>query len=93
MRARIDELIGECGTDPDSAEGRYIRDLLTTGLKLCTDGRDTGDLKLLTHSLKELRHAMRVFADYEGSRKVSIFGSARTPPATRTTSPHTTSPP
>ena len=79
MRARIDELIGECGTDPDSAEGRYIRDLLTTGLKLCTDGRDTGDLKLLTHSLKELRHAMRVFADYEGSRKVSIFGSARTP--------------
>ncbi len=78
--ARIDALISECGGDPASFDGRLIRDLLTTSLKLVTDRRDTGELKLLVSSFKELRHAYRVFAQYPDPHKISIFGSARTPP-------------
>jgi len=44
------------------------------------DGADAGDLKLLNSSLKELRHALRVFAPYAHQRKAAIFGSARTQP-------------
>lgn len=77
---RIETLIRECGGDTTTLDGRLIRDLMLTSLKLITDGRDTGELKLLTSSFKELRHAYRVFADYAEPHKISIFGSARTPP-------------
>ena len=36
-------------------------------------------MKLIHASLKEMRRAFRVFAQYRGMRKVSTFGSARTP--------------
>lgn len=79
MWQRLDSIIVECGGDPDTADGRLIRNLLSGALKLITDGRDTGELKLLTNSLLEMRHALRVFADYAEHPKVSVFGSARTP--------------
>ena len=47
--------------------------------RLARDGAGRGDLKLLTTSFKELRYAFKVFAPYHGIRKVSIFGSSRTP--------------
>jgi uncharacterized protein (TIGR00730 family) len=79
MWQRLDELIVECGGNPDTPDGRLIRNLLSGSLKLVTDGRDTGELKLLANSLLEMRHAMRVFGDFETHPKVSVFGSARTP--------------
>ncbi len=78
--AKIDGLIEEVGGDNDSFEGRMVRDLLTTSLKLIGDGRDSGELKLLSMALKEMRHAYRVFAQYPDAKKISIFGSARTVP-------------
>src|SRR5205814_5642806 len=36
------------------------------------------DIKLINKSLNELRYALTSFAPYRGTRKVSIFGSART---------------
>ncbi len=80
VKARLDELIREVGGDPASPDSRFIRDLLITSLKLVSDGRNTGELKLMAASMKELRHAYRVFAEYPDARMVSIFGSARTPP-------------
>ncbi len=77
---RLDEMITESGGDADGVDGRLIRDILTTGLKLITDERDTGELKLLSASLKELRYALNVFADWHDPHKVTIFGSARTQP-------------
>jgi uncharacterized protein (TIGR00730 family) len=76
---QIDELIAEVGSDPTSYEGRLARELLTASLKLLTDRRTTGELKLITTAVKELRYAYRVFAEYDAPR-VTIFGSARTPP-------------
>ena len=65
----------------------FVRELVETSLKLLRDNTDTGDLKLLNSALRELRYAFNVFAPYRHVRKVSCFGSARTPstsPAYRT---------
>ena len=47
--------------------------------KLATDHPSRGDLKILSRTLRELRYAFKVFAPYRRVRKVTIFGSARTP--------------
>lgn len=48
--------------------------------QLAEDGTSRGDLKILSRTLRELRHAFRVFSPYRGRRKVTVFGSARTAP-------------
>jgi uncharacterized protein (TIGR00730 family) len=48
--------------------------------KMETDPPSRGDLKILGRTLKELRYAFKVFAPYRRRRKVTVFGSARTPP-------------
>ena len=58
-----------------------VQQLLTTVLKLHEDGAPTGDLKITNAALKELRYGYKVFAPYRGVRKVTVFGSARTPQA------------
>jgi hypothetical protein len=57
------------------------REMVTTALKLLRDEANLGDFKLLNASVRELRYAFNVFQRYRGVRKVSIFGSARTPPS------------
>jgi uncharacterized protein (TIGR00730 family) len=63
-----------------SAGADLVRQVLVTGVRLLSDRADPGDLKLLNSSMKELRHALRVFARYAHLRKAAVFGSARTPP-------------
>jgi uncharacterized protein (TIGR00730 family) len=75
----IKELVSQVGGDPSSFDGRMLVDMLHTSLKLIPDGHDTGQLKLLTRAHKEMRYAYRVFNRYRGRKKISIFGSARTP--------------
>jgi len=68
------------GERPDRYES-YVREIVETALKLLRDGTGTGDLKLLNAALRELRYAFKIFAPYRHVRKVSAFGSARTPPS------------
>ncbi len=48
--------------------------------KLASDGSSRGDLKIISRTMRELRYAFKVFAPYRNRRKVTVFGSARTPP-------------
>ena len=75
----IHALIGSMGGDPDSFAGDMITELIQTSLRLIADGHDTGQLKLLNRALKDMRYAYRVFNRYRSTRKITIFGSARTP--------------
>jgi len=75
----VNALIRSVGGDPDSFDGRLIAQMIQTALKLFPDGHDTGQIKLITTALKEMRHAYRVFNRYRGIPKITIFGSARTP--------------
>jgi len=56
-----------------------LKEILTTVVKMGLEHTDRGDFKLTNNTLKELRHAYRVFQPYREKRKVVIFGSARTP--------------
>jgi len=48
--------------------------------KLGKDDATRGDLKIISRAVKELRYAFKVFTPYRRQRKVTVFGSARTPP-------------
>ncbi|MEO1007772.1 MAG: LOG family protein [Planctomycetota bacterium] len=80
ISTRIDALV-ESVSLPTSGgfEKKLVADLVAAGLKLLTDDRDRGELKLMTAAFKELRYAMRVFGRYADAQKITIFGSARTP--------------
>jgi uncharacterized protein (TIGR00730 family) len=70
-----------------SQREELAREMVATALKLLRDEAPVGDFKLLNASVRELRYAFNVFQRYRTVRKVSIFGSARTPatdPAYRT---------
>jgi len=75
---QLDQLIREAGGDPEQLDGQLVRQMMHTALKLVEDGADTGELKLIGRSFKELRYALKVFRPYAHWRKISIFGSART---------------
>jgi len=70
--------------DPSRREDCLIAEMIENSLKLLRDGTSLGDVKILNASLRELRYAFKVFAPYRGVRKVSVFGSARTPPGAPT---------
>lgn len=57
-----------------------LAEMMVTLTRLSADECGRGEIKILNRALKELRYAFKVFAPYENIPKVSIFGSARTPP-------------
>jgi uncharacterized protein (TIGR00730 family) len=71
------DLVEAVGVPPDRRG--LVQQLLTTVLKLVEDGAANGDLKITNTALKELRYSYKVFAPYRQTRKVTVFGSARTP--------------
>lgn len=58
---------------------RLHKEILLNALKFKRDALDTLDLKIMNRAMAEFRYAARVFKPYRKVRKVSIFGSARTP--------------
>jgi hypothetical protein len=74
----ITEILDAAAVPPDRRG--YLQHLLTTAVKLHEDGATAGDLRVTNAALKELRYAYKVFAPYRAVRKVTVFGSARTPP-------------
>ena len=70
-------LLGAAGVASDRRG--YYQQLLTTVLKMHEDGASVSDLKVTNAALKEMRYAFKVFAPYRNVRKVTVFGSARTP--------------
>jgi uncharacterized protein (TIGR00730 family) len=80
LRRRIQELIDYKGGGHNQES---VADIIENALKIMTDVKDSGDVRVIQTALRELRYAFRLFAPYSEKRKVTIFGSARTLP-TRT---------
>jgi uncharacterized protein (TIGR00730 family) len=73
------ELIRQLLDDAGATRNRdVLADIYRTAFELSTDDADRLDLKITRDALKEMRAAFRLFAPYEGIRKVTVFGSART---------------
>jgi hypothetical protein len=77
------EASGRAAPDARTVPQRYVDELISGAQQLLSDGASIGDLKLVTGALKEMRYAFKLFAPYQGIRKVSTFGSARTRPGDR----------
>ncbi|GIX04645.1 MAG: Rossman fold protein, TIGR00730 family [Planctomycetaceae bacterium] len=64
----------------DAGRAALLAELRQTIDKLERDRASRGDLKILSRALRELRYAFKVFSPYRRNKKVTVFGSARTPP-------------
>src|SRR5258706_4964383 len=62
----------------DPVDQRIALETITTLMQLAHDGVSRLDRKIANTALKEMRHAFNVFAPYRDTRKVTMFGSART---------------
>ncbi|MEX2598979.1 MAG: LOG family protein, partial [Dehalococcoidia bacterium] len=74
--AEVREVLESSGADIRA--GLY-KDILLNALETKDDDLDILDLKVINRAVAEFRYAARIFKPYRGTRKVSIFGSARTP--------------
>lgn len=64
---------------PNSPNLPLYRDMMLTVLRMAHDDSDRWSAKITLQALRELDHAFRVLHQYKGRRKVTVFGSARTP--------------
>ena len=78
LKRRIQDLIAFKGGGKNTD---LIEDIVVNALKLLSDVEDRGDVKVIQTAIRELRYAYKLFAPYANSRKVTIFGSARTLPS------------
>ena len=85
----IGQLLGAVALSNTDRDGRLdnrdqLRDILTTAVQMALDASnghaDRLDLKIASTTLLEMRDAYRLLGPYRGTRKVTIFGSARTAP-------------
>jgi uncharacterized protein (TIGR00730 family) len=77
LKRRIQELIDYKG---GGFNQERVADIIESALKILTDIEDSGDVRVIQTAMRELRYAFKLFAPYASSRKVTIFGSARTQP-------------
>lgn len=78
LKRRIDELIAFKGGGHNED---LVSDIIGQALKLLEDVEGRGDVRIIATALRELRYAFKLFAPWEGTRKVTVFGSARTAPS------------
>src|SRR6267154_3831953 len=78
LKRRIQDLIDYKG---GGFNEENVADIIESALKLLTDVEDTGDVRVIQTAIRELRYAFKLFAPFAESRKVTIFGSARTQPS------------
>jgi uncharacterized protein (TIGR00730 family) len=74
---KIAQLVSESGADSNAD---LVQEMITTAVRLVRDRAERGEMKLVNAALKEFAYSFRVFKKWQGYRKVSIFGSARTTP-------------
>src|SRR6516165_7898799 len=77
LRRRIQDLIEYKGGGYNQEN---VADIIESALKILTDVKDSGDVRVIQTAIRELRYSFRLFAPYARARKVSIFGSARMQP-------------
>jgi uncharacterized protein (TIGR00730 family) len=75
LRKRILELIEYKG---GGANPGLVADIIENALKLLQDVESRGDVRVIQTAVRELRYAFKLFAPHEKTRKVTMFGSART---------------
>jgi uncharacterized protein (TIGR00730 family) len=80
IQKQIDALVELAAPAVREEDNRdLVRQMIVTALKVEHSQILRGDAKILSRAMRELRYGFRIFKDYRDRRKVTIFGSARTP--------------
>jgi uncharacterized protein (TIGR00730 family) len=82
MNAQIEALVTSVvkANPAKLGDADLVAEIVVTALKLLKDETDRGDIKMMNTALKELRYSSLVFDAYKGTRKIAVYGSARTAP-------------
>ena len=75
----IREVTEICSVGDRGLANRLYREILMNALKFKRDDLSILDMKIMARAMDEFRYAARTFKPYRSIRKVSLFGSARTP--------------
>jgi uncharacterized protein (TIGR00730 family) len=77
LALKVEELLGSVA--PDSPNLALYRDMTLTVLRMAQDDLSRWNAKITLQAMRELENAFRVLEGFKGRRKVTVFGSARTP--------------
>ncbi|MFC3609189.1 LOG family protein [Stutzerimonas tarimensis] len=75
---KLDEL-AELMVPDDSPNLALYREMLLTVVRMAQADRSRWDAKILLQTMREMEHAFRQLDQFKHRRKVTVFGSARTP--------------
>ena len=78
-RKRMQSFLAGMGFDYSDFRDRMLADICETMLRVRRSQHDEGQVRLMASAMREMWYAYHVFHGWEDVRKVSIFGSARTP--------------
>ena len=76
---RIDEAIAMLVESVDCDNPNHLKEMMTTAVRVATGPVHKADFMMMNRAMKELEKTGEMFAPYKDRRKVTIFGSARTP--------------
>ncbi|MDG1838880.1 MAG: LOG family protein [Phycisphaerales bacterium] len=79
IRRQVEAFLVEIAPEIPESRRRHVEDLIRSGIRLLDDGSDDGQLRMVSRAVREMRHSWVLFNQYRGTRKVTIYGSARTP--------------
>ena len=78
LGSKIAELVALVAP-PESPNTPLYRDMLTTVARMAQADRNRWDAKIMLQTLREMEHAFSTLEQFKRRRKVTVFGSARTP--------------
>jgi len=81
LDSNINQLIDAAGI---KEQRQQFKEMISIVLGLDPTPAGLGDLKQFKRVMREIRDANKVFAPYHGTKKISVFGSARTHPSAPT---------
>jgi uncharacterized protein (TIGR00730 family) len=77
LEQQLEQLLGNL---PDHPQGKLIQRALEVLLRIAEEDTERLNWKILTASLEDLEQGFKKFYPYGHTRKIAIFGSARTSP-------------
>lgn len=78
INQKVDELAG-LTVPPDSPNLPLYREMLMTVIRMAQADRNRWDAKIMLQTLSEMEQAFSLLEKFKRRRKVTVFGSARTP--------------
>lgn len=78
LARKVDELAA-LAAPGDSPNLALYREMLFTVTRMAQADRNRWDAKIMLQTLREMEHAFSVLEQFKRRRKVTVFGSARTP--------------